>query len=68
MTHPTNLGRRTLIVGGAAAAVTPAWLSLAHAQNTPIKIGFPVPLTGAFSAEAQDQVRAYSTPWSSQWW
>jgi branched-chain amino acid transport system substrate-binding protein len=31
---------------------------LAHAQNTPIKIGFPVPLTGAFSAEAQDQVRA----------
>ncbi len=58
MTHPTNLGRRTLIVGGAAAAVTPAWLNLAHAQNTPIKIGFPVPLTGAFSAEAQDQVRA----------
>jgi branched-chain amino acid transport system substrate-binding protein len=58
MTHSTNLGRRTLIVGGAAAAVTPAWLNLAHAQNTPIKIGFPVPLTGAFSAEAQDQVRA----------
>jgi len=47
-----------LIVGGAAAVVTPAWLNLAHAQNTPIKIGFPVPLTGAFSAEAQDQVRA----------
>ena len=58
MTQLTNLGRRTLIVGGAAAAVTPAWLNLAHAQNTPIKIGFPVPLTGAFSAEAQDQVRA----------
>ena len=58
MTDSTNLGRRTLIVGGAAAVVTPAWLNLAHAQNTPIKIGFPVPLTGAFSAEAQDQVRA----------
>jgi branched-chain amino acid transport system substrate-binding protein len=58
MTDLTNLGRRTLIVGGAAAVVTPAWLNLAHAQNTPIKIGFPVPLTGAFSAEAQDQVRA----------
>lgn len=58
MTDSTNLGRRTLIVGGAAAIVTPAWLNLAHAQNTPIKIGFPVPLTGAFSAEAQDQVRA----------
>ena len=58
MTHKTNLGRRSLIVGGAAAAVTPAWLNLAHAQSGPIKIGFPVPLTGAFSAEAQDQVRA----------
>ena len=58
MTNKTNLGRRSLIVGGAAAAVTPAWLNLAHAQSGPIKIGFPVPLTGAFSAEAQDQVRA----------
>jgi branched-chain amino acid transport system substrate-binding protein len=58
MTYKTNLGRRSLIVGGAAAAVTPAWLNLAHAQSGPIKIGFPVPLTGAFSAEAQDQVRA----------
>jgi branched-chain amino acid transport system substrate-binding protein len=57
-TKATNLGRRSLIVGGAAAAVSPAWLNLAHAQSTPIKIGFPVPLTGAFSAEAQDQVRA----------
>lgn len=57
-TKATNLGRRSLIMGGAAAAVSPAWLNLAHAQNTPIKIGFPVPLTGAFSAEAQDQVRA----------
>ena len=53
-----NPGRRALIAGGAAAAVAPAWLSLAQAQTTNIKIGFPVPLTGAFSAEAQDQVRA----------
>lgn len=51
-------GRRALIAGGAAAAVAPAWLSLAQAQTGNIKIGFPVPLTGAFSAEAQDQVRA----------
>ena len=58
MTKATQLGRRSVIVGGAAIAATPAWLNLAHAQNTPIKIGFPVPLTGAFSAEAQDQVRA----------
>ncbi len=51
-------GRRALIVGAAAIAATPAWMSLARAQTNPIKIGFPVPLTGAFSAEAQDQVRA----------
>ena len=53
-----NPGRRALIAGGAAIAAGPAWLSLAQAQTTNIKIGFPVPLTGAFSAEAQDQVRA----------
>ncbi len=55
---PNNPGRRALIVGAAAIAATPAWMSLARAQPNPIKIGFPVPLTGAFSAEAQDQVRA----------
>jgi branched-chain amino acid transport system substrate-binding protein len=53
-----NPGRRSLIVGAAAVAAAPAWMSVASAQTTPIKIGFPVPLTGAFSAEAQDQVRA----------
>lgn len=53
--------RRSLLVGGAAlagAAATPALFGIARAQGGPIKIGFPVPLTGAFSAEAQDQVRA----------
>ena len=50
--------RRSLIVAGAVAAVAPALVGTARAQATPIKIGFPVPLTGAFSAEAQDQVRA----------
>jgi branched-chain amino acid transport system substrate-binding protein len=29
-----------------------------QAQETPIKIGFPVPLTGPYGTEAQDQVRA----------
>ena len=58
LTAPSiNSGRRSLIVGGVAVAVAPAWLNVATAQNTPIKIGFPVPLTGAYSAEAQDQVR-----------
>jgi branched-chain amino acid transport system substrate-binding protein len=52
-----NPARRSLIVGAAALVATPAWMSLARAQTTPIKIGFPVPLTGAYSPEAQDQVR-----------
>jgi branched-chain amino acid transport system substrate-binding protein len=55
VTHPR---RRSLIVAGAVAAVAPSLASTARAQVAPIKIGFPVPLTGAFSAEAQDQVRA----------
>ena len=54
---PFNPSRRTLVVGGAAVAVAPAWMGIASAQTGNIKIGFPVPLTGAFSAEAQDQVR-----------
>jgi branched-chain amino acid transport system substrate-binding protein len=53
-----HIGRRSIVLGGALAAVAPAWMGVARAQNTPIKIGFPVPLTGAFSAEAQDQVKA----------
>ena len=43
---------------GAAAGTVPYLFNIAHAQTSNIKIGFPVPLTGAFSAEAQDQVRA----------
>jgi len=52
--------RRRAIVGAAAAAATsPFWFNIACTQTTaPIKIGFPTPLTGAFSAEAQDQSRA----------
>jgi branched-chain amino acid transport system substrate-binding protein len=55
-----DTSRRQILVGGAAVAAigaAPALLSVASAQTAPIKIGFPVPLTGAFSAEAQDQVR-----------
>jgi len=60
---PTNaaLPRRRLLqmgAAGAAMASTPFALHLSRAQGVPIRIGFPVPLTGAFSAEAQDQVRA----------
>jgi branched-chain amino acid transport system substrate-binding protein len=61
MTDPKSSARsslrRNLLVGGTAAAGLPLF-NIASAQTTPIKIGFPVPLTGAFSAEAQDQVRS----------
>ena len=43
----------------AALATALALPSLSvRAQTAPIRIGFPTPLTGAFGAEAQDQVRA----------
>ncbi len=57
-TEPLSPRRRQLIVGGAAIAAAPALFNIARAQAGPIKIGFPVPLTGPFSTEAQDQVRA----------
>jgi branched-chain amino acid transport system substrate-binding protein len=53
-----NARRRQLIGAGTAVAASPFMFNIARAQGAPIKIGFPVPLTGAFSAEAQDQVRA----------
>ena len=57
-TAPVSSRRRQLVVAGAALATTPALFNIAKAQTGAIKIGFPVPLTGAFSAEAQDQMRA----------
>lgn len=58
-----RINRRTLIASAAAAATLPAmpWVSRATAQaqdSGPIKIGFPVPLTGLFATEAQDQIRS----------
>ena len=54
--------RRHLLSQASALAASPLLFNMAsapaQAQGAPIKIGFPVPLTGAFSAEAQDQVRA----------
>jgi len=58
---PTDVNRRRLIqagVAGAALSTAPFAINIVRAQGAPIKIGFPTPLTGAFSAEAQDQVRA----------
>jgi branched-chain amino acid transport system substrate-binding protein len=57
----TDVSRRRLLqagVAGAALSSAPFALNIAKAQGTPIRIGFLVPLTGAYSAEAQDQVRA----------
>ncbi|GAC1533187.1 MAG: ABC transporter substrate-binding protein [Ramlibacter sp.] len=42
---------------GLATLLSAPMLSV-RAQTTPIRIGFPTPLTGAFGTEAQDQVRA----------
>lgn len=50
--------RRRLLATGTAVAAAPLFFNIARAQGMPIRIGFPVPLTGPFSAEAQDQVRA----------
>lgn len=59
MTTPLfNVRRRRLLGAGTAVVASPMLFNAARAQGGPIKIGFPVPLTGAFSAEAQDQVRA----------
>jgi branched-chain amino acid transport system substrate-binding protein len=56
--HTIDHHRRKLIAAGSALAASPLLFNTARAQSGPIKIGFPVPLTGAFSTEAQDQVRA----------
>lgn len=60
MTRP-NTTRRRLVAGAGSVVAAAPWVlpNLVRAQGgESIRIGFPVPLTGAFSAEAQDQVRA----------
>ncbi len=52
------LTRRVALRGGALSLAAPAILSrAAWAQDAPIRIGFPTPLTGPYGAEAKDQVR-----------
>ncbi|MGA7804179.1 ABC transporter substrate-binding protein [Bradyrhizobium sp.] len=56
-----SMSRRRLLttVGmGAALAASPFRINLVQAQEETIRIGFPVPLTGPYGTEAQDQVRA----------
>lgn len=56
-----TVSRRTLLKGVALGTVaglaSPAFLRTAQAQEAAIKIGFPVPISGPYSTEAQDQVR-----------
>src|SRR6201994_568144 len=56
-----SISRRRLLAtasAGAALAASPFRINFARAEEATIKIGFPVPLTGPYGAEAQDQVRA----------
>ncbi|MCP1831544.1 branched-chain amino acid transport system substrate-binding protein [Bradyrhizobium sp. USDA 4532] len=61
VTKAGSISRRRLLTtasAGAVLAVSPFRINLLQAQEAPIKIGFPVPSTGPYGAEAQDQVRA----------
>jgi branched-chain amino acid transport system substrate-binding protein len=54
---PTGISRRKMLAAGAALVALPA----PHVRSqpaTPIRVGFPVPPTGAYREEALDQVRA----------
>src|SRR4030088_732855 len=60
-TGSNSISRRRLLTtasAGAALAASPFRINLLQAQEATIKVGFPVPLTGPYGAEAQDQVRA----------
>lgn len=54
----TGVTRRRAAAMAGAALASPFLFNIARAQTANIKVGFPVPLTGPYGAEAQDQVRA----------
>jgi len=59
--NPRSVSRRRFLAStgaGAALAASAFRINLARADEETIKVGFPVPLTGPYGAEAQDQVRA----------
>jgi branched-chain amino acid transport system substrate-binding protein len=59
--NPRSVSRRRFLTStgaGALLAASPFRINLVRADEDTIKVGFPVPLTGPYGAEAQDQVRA----------
>jgi branched-chain amino acid transport system substrate-binding protein len=52
----TRRGVLTAAGAGAVLAASPFRINVLRAQEAPIKVGFPVPLTGPYGTEAQDQV------------
>ena len=61
ITGSKMISRRRLLTtasAGAVFAASPFRINLLQAQEATIKVGFPVPLTGPYGTEAQDQVRA----------
>lgn len=57
--NPGLLSRRNILkgvaVGGAVATGSSLLINAAMANEAPIKIGFPVPLTGPYGSEAKEQ-------------
>lgn len=54
----SGVSRRTVLAGMGAGVGLLATPALVRAQAETIRIGFPVPLTGPFGAEAKDQVKS----------
>lgn len=48
---------KTTALGVAAFSVAPFWIKSSSAAAKPIRIGFPVPLTGPYGSEAREQAR-----------
>jgi branched-chain amino acid transport system substrate-binding protein len=60
------MDRRSFLTTGTAAAATLAFPAVLRAQSKdPIRIGFPLPLTGPFAAIASDMQQGPSSPWTS---
>ncbi len=55
--HGRRMGRRGVLRTAAILAAGAPFATL-RAEETPIRIGFPVPITGPYASEAADQVRA----------